>query len=326
MGLTSTAPATPKKSKSSLSSSPGKAKSPKLPPKSPGIQKRRKEWKVSLPSEPWAQQPEFRHPSGTDTVTKTDAKNFPSLNDYDIARLPWELRPRPGRDTLHLYNYDQLRDMARRKCAKLGITLVVGSGSSQTGSVSVISVRNAPPVPEDVQHFLHPSPPPLKIPGYSSPIQAQTADPQKIIWEPSKIMGPVTVDDACRLYCIAPHDIRDLSEHSPWIDLITVAKRAVTLHGGFHAHKTLVPKRRDEEERMLDKAGRFHSNFTFSRIIQLQLEWQAQTADQDMFYAPMGGALSSLKKNHVAVLYPIESVDQGEYGCEWEWMPYRDSI
>ncbi|KAJ7453070.1 hypothetical protein FB451DRAFT_1281605 [Mycena latifolia] len=313
-------------SSSKKARSPEKPKSPtKGKPISPGLGKRRKEWKESLPIAPWTLQFAFKHADGTTIVNKTDAKEDFPLNDYEITRLPCELEPRPPSIAIRWYCYDQLVDLATRKCTKLGMHLQVPAREkyrlrrvSRTGGVSA-SIP-ALQLPECLEHFFRPNPPPLKIPDYTCPPQAQTADPPKITWKPSRIMRPVTVDDACRLYCITAHDIRDLSAHSPWIDLSTVAKRALTLHGGFHAHKKLVRRSRDEEEKRLEKAKKTQSDFTFSRIISLQMQWDVQTSDQDMLYDWTGRA--DQMGESVAVLYPISSESQNDYGTDWEWMPF----
>ncbi|KAJ7080434.1 hypothetical protein B0H15DRAFT_953618 [Mycena belliarum] len=180
------------------------------------------------------------------------------------------------------------------------------------------------------EHMINPQPPPLKIEAYNSPTNAATPDPEKIVWKPSKISGPVTVKDACRLYSITPHDIQDLLAHSKWIDLSTVAKRAVALHGGFSAHEELLHQRRDAEEKALYAQIRASnhivtdlnskSHFRFSPFIHKQ--W---TAPNDSYlYEPMHpglGGSAPPKQHRVAVLYPIKYVDQGDYGCEWQWMP-----
>ncbi|KAJ6526245.1 hypothetical protein DFH09DRAFT_170236 [Mycena vulgaris] len=320
MGPKSIAPATPKKSKSSLSSSPKKAKSPK----SPGIQERRKEWKASL--RPWAPQRGFTHPDGMKTMTKTDAKKNFKLDDYDIGSLPCEILRRPPLIAVQLYAYDQLMELAKGKCAKLGIPLVVGglvyhshSGSSQSGSVSVVSFQYPQKLKDWQEHVLHPDPPPLKIHEYTCPYTAVKPDPEKITWTPSKLSGSVAVADACRLYCVNPADIEDLRQHSQWIDLATVARRAVTLHGGFYAHEEFVRQRRNEEKEMLTRtitaAYNRKSNFRFSPMIQKQ--WDAPN-DDDYLYETS----NSPRPDRVAVLYPIIYYCDDDYGCDWKWAPW----
>ncbi|KAJ7772914.1 hypothetical protein DFH07DRAFT_767772 [Mycena maculata] len=209
------------------SASPTKSKQPD----SPGPRALQKEWNLSL--KPWVKDPKFVHPKGTKTVSKTDAKKTFKLNDKEMATLPYESRPSDKYLPMQLYNYNHLMELAKRKCSKL---------AARPRLASTVSIAA---LPAWMEHMSNAQPPPLKLSDYSTPPNAVTPDPEKIIWTPSKISGPVTVNDACRLYCtdsstqITPADIRDLANHSPWIDLATVAKRAVALHGGFYAHKQL---------------------------------------------------------------------------------------
>ncbi|KAJ7706866.1 hypothetical protein B0H17DRAFT_1034694 [Mycena rosella] len=217
-------------------------------------------------------------------------------------------------------------DLAKRKCAKLSRELEVAgliyhshSGSSQNGGVSVVSFKNPPKLPAWQEHISNPQPPPLKIQDYTCPPNAVTPDPEKITWMPYKISGPVTVADACRLYCIEPEDIQDLSQYSCWIDLPTVAKRALTLHGGFYAHKELVRKRRDEEEDALDReipeADDRQSRFRFSPMIAKQ--WEERDDDYGWYDTSSGPS----KQHRVAAHYPISYICQDDYGCDWVWTP-----
>ncbi|KAK7038253.1 hypothetical protein R3P38DRAFT_2905273 [Favolaschia claudopus] len=151
--------------------------------------------------------------------------------------------------------------------------------------------------------------PPLKIMDYTCPPDAKVPDPERIIWTPTKMDGLVTVKDACRLYCIEPNDIRDLSAHSPWIniDLETVAKRAVAIHGGCHAHKDLLLQYRNAEEAALQAiVDRTHiaddgiSDFKFSPTTQKQMEESEEFEADDWMYEVLG-SLASRPKTRVAV-------------------------
>ncbi|KAJ7878995.1 hypothetical protein B0H14DRAFT_2710158 [Mycena olivaceomarginata] len=304
--------ASPKKPRISTASptKPGTSTaSPKKAPASPGINKRRKEWVESLPP-PWVKQMNFRHSLSTSTITKTDAKKTYKLDDRDLETLPYEQRlsEKTGYMML-LYSQPQVSELGRRKAAKLGKPLdLSGPGTS------IISVRNFPKLRDWEEHMLNPDPPPRKIVEYTSPPNPAKPDPTPITWTPSKISGAVSVADACRLYCIEPADIEDLSKHSKWIDLATVAKRAVSLHGGFYAHEELVHQRRDAEEQELTQVDDRKSRFRFSPMIQKQWEY---VDEDDWMYAGR-----ELPKHRVAVFYPIESVCFDDYGCMWDWVPY----
>jgi hypothetical protein len=148
-------------------------------------------------------------------MTKTIAKSYFKLDEDDIASLPHQVEDRPPHKPVHykpaqLYACDQLLDLAKRKCAKLGTELVLGdlevhhshSGSSKTGEVSIVSFRNPPKLSAWQEHMLNPSPPPLKIQEYTCPASAVKPDPENIVWTPSHLSGSVSVGDACRLYCV----------------------------------------------------------------------------------------------------------------------------
>ncbi|KAJ6531078.1 hypothetical protein B0H19DRAFT_1190229 [Mycena capillaripes] len=318
------------------SASPRKAKTA-----SPGIQKRRKEWNESLPPL-WVKEAPKRHDGGymndcerlpilahsisLQAVTKANAKEF-KLTDREIGTLPYEEAITKAGFLTKLYREDQLMELAKRKCAKLEVELKIGglvyhshSGSSATGSVSIVSLKNAFKPADWEEHTINPQPPPLKLVEYSWPPQAEKPDPENIIWTPSWISGPVTVDDACRLYCIEPADIQHLSAHSRWIDLATVAKRALALHGGFYKHKELVLRQRRAEEEMLTRtisdADKRESHFRFSPMIRKQ--WEDNENDDGM-YDIIGG--STIQRHAVAVLYPISYHCNDDYGCDWKWIP-----
>jgi hypothetical protein len=142
-------------------------------------------------------------------LTRTEAKKDFKLDDDDLNSLPCEFERRPPYRAVQLFAYGQLMNLAKRKCAKLEKELEVGgmiyhshSGTSQTGEVMLASLRNPPKLEAWMEHMLNPQPPPLKIEGYTCPPQASTPDPEKIIWTPSRISGAVSIEDACRLYCV----------------------------------------------------------------------------------------------------------------------------
>ncbi|KAJ6501895.1 hypothetical protein C8R45DRAFT_1209566 [Mycena sanguinolenta] len=295
--------------------SPTKAK-----PASPGIKKRREEWNDSLPAL-WAKQTTFRHPPRTRTITKTNAKKMLKLNDREIGTLPYEqaISEKTGYPML-LYSEREALNLALRKSAKLGRELEVNGLLYQSGDadVCVVSFKN-PPVPAWMEHIANPQPPPLKNTEYTSPSDAVKPDPEQITWTSRYLSGPVSVEDACRLYCIEPKDIQDLSAYSKWIDLETAAKRAVTLHGGFYAHKRLVYLHRLAEENTLtksiEKAYERKSRFQFSSMVQAQ--WDSDRSHDYIYEIPS----RQPPPNRVAVFYPIRYDTEWDHGCMWEWYP-----
>ncbi|KAJ7154194.1 hypothetical protein C8R46DRAFT_1197157 [Mycena filopes] len=283
------------------SSTPSKPMSPKVKvtasPESPGIRQLQREWNASLP-EPWRPDPDFVHPEGTWTGLKGSMKKY-KLTSRDLASLPYEQRLSRSGYKMHLYSRAQLLDLSRRKRAKLMLDPLPAPASALR-------------MPDWMEHMRHPNPPPLKIETYTCPLGAAKADPEEITWTPRKLSGSVAVEDACRLYCITPEDIEDLSKVSKWIDLGTVARRAVTLHGGFYAHEAIVRRARYEEEKMLTKMGEDKSRFCFSPLIDKQYDPDIDSRLDDP---------RPLPKNPVAVHYPILYDTIWDHGCGWEWYP-----
>ncbi|KAJ7143122.1 hypothetical protein C8R43DRAFT_1015646 [Mycena crocata] len=224
---------------------------------------------------------------------------FPELNDRDLKSLPheWRISPKTGYN-MKLYAHEKLMDLEKRKCTALG---------------KPIPALKRPPW---LEHVYNAQPPPVRSEAYTSPSRPAVPDPENIIWKPSKILGPVTVEDACRLYCLDLEDFEHLSSTSRWIDLPTVAKRALTLHGGFYAHKQLVLQRRMEEEEELEKADKDESYFTFSATILAELE-----ATNTRIYDNYDDTVDQTAKDRrVAVLYPIKCF-WDDNGCSSEWEP-----
>ncbi|KAJ7766627.1 hypothetical protein B0H16DRAFT_1522070 [Mycena metata] len=202
-----------------------------------------------------------------------------------------------------LYSQPQLSNLVNRKRAKLGLPPPTST------------------LPDWMEHMLRPKPPPFKIETYTCPAGAAKPDPPDMTWTPSRISGAVAVKDACRLYCITADDIQDLSEHSKCIDLGSVARRAVTLHGGFYAHKEHVRQCRQAEEEMLTRetpeADNRESRFRFSPLIHKQY-----TDPPSMIYE---GRTTS-PSNPVAVHYPTFYFSDDDYGCAWEWYPHWEDF
>ncbi|KAK7019513.1 hypothetical protein R3P38DRAFT_2974089 [Favolaschia claudopus] len=301
-------------------SSPKKSKSSR-----PGLGTRQKEWRDALSQTPrWVWQANFRHPRFTKTITKTAAISTYSVNAREIETLPYELRPSSQPKPMHLYNENQVIDLAMKKCKTLekkfetkDVVYHSHSGSSETGIVAVMSLKNPytpTPQPWDLD-------PPLIIKEYTCPSEAEKPDPSPIVWSANRLMGPVLVRDACRLYCLEPNEIQDLSEHSRWIDLETAAKRALTLHGGFHAHEKFVLRHREAEEKLLEqewwaprttpRSDYIRSPFRISK--EVEYDDSEEVYDERCVEAHRHGRT-------VAVFYPIKYVTN-HFGAAPEWKP-----
>ena len=95
---------------------------------------------------------------------------------------------------------------------------------------------------------------------YLQPAPAVSTDPEDIIWTGELFNDNLQVDDACMMYlvsssflfgCRSSHEdgcslfqlerdqIEDLLETTSWLSPVTLARRALELHGGFHAHNNM---------------------------------------------------------------------------------------
>lgn len=115
--------------------------------------------------------------------------------------------------------------------------------------------------PDPVMDRFSPIPPPIKEHDYTPPENASANDPQpeNIVWSGEHVTCNVTIQDACLLYCVSgfrhasgsrqtsdPHvkleraDLVDLCDgNRVWLDIKTVAIRALREHGGLTAHNAL---------------------------------------------------------------------------------------
>ncbi|KAL0571422.1 hypothetical protein V5O48_010538 [Marasmius crinis-equi] len=309
-------------------------KKPSAPAASKPDAKLHKAWLASLPPS-WEFDPKYRHPKGTKTTCLTYAKKTFQLTDREISTLPHRQMKNPHYEKYPMKRYSEtdLWNLKARKCRALQMEMIVdghhypgapfqslpaalpSQKTSQVGASSGSgndSGGNAPRV----------------IHEYHLLVPPQTPDPSKIYWKPGEIAGPVTVQDACRLYCvgapscfessrkltsyqITPLDIRDLSSVSPWIDLTTVAKRALELHGGFYAHREVVMRRRIEEERRLTAGNKTKSEFEWSPLAPPEEFEEEEDMNED------GDDMDTIMAYRVAVLYPIERTYNEDGTSQW---------
>ncbi|KAK7019512.1 hypothetical protein R3P38DRAFT_3273124 [Favolaschia claudopus] len=290
---------------------PKAAKSSKSPTnKGKGIRERQKEWIDGLLPKQWIPISTFMHPEGTETITKGDAGKIYKLKKEELGILPFERSISKDGYPMFLYSITQVRNLTLRKCKVLEVPWPVPQP------------KPAPPKPWETN-------PPLIIKDYTCPSGAKKPDPSPILWLPDRLSAPIPVRDACRLYCIEPSDIQDLSDHSPWIDLETVAKRAVAMHGGFHAHEAfLLQCRKAEEEQLLEEDRQRttpsyedpKSHFQFSPVVEKEMMSDKEHQHySDLYGTP--GSYEYRRQRTVAVLHPIVYAPTNDYGTNPEWVP-----
>ncbi|KAJ7067859.1 hypothetical protein C8F01DRAFT_1116017 [Mycena amicta] len=316
---------TPKKA---TSTSKAKPESQKKTVNNPGIQKRRKEWREQLP-QPWKLDLKFKHPQYTTTVATKAAKADYHLTDEELRTLPHETRPSGYLKPMKLYSHEALFNLARDKSKFLQSPLIIGNqeylsdpGPAGSAVPALVQLRNLK-LPKWMDDLHDPQPPPLKQLDYQPVTTGERPDPPIIRWMPSDVPEVVSVSDACRLYCIEPGDLEDLATASHWIDVGTVARRAVKLHGGFYAHHDYVQKRREQEEKMLENKYRDshdfdqRSDFEWSPHVRAYRKWCAEDDTAWMYEIP--GKRDTEKR--VAVLYPISYEHRNDFG-PGDWEPY----
>ncbi|KAJ8087175.1 hypothetical protein PM082_006003 [Marasmius tenuissimus] len=279
-----------------------------------------KAWLQSLPP-PWEFDPNYRHAKGTRTSCLTYAKKTYQLTDREISTLPYRQMKNPHsvKHPMKRYSGDDLWNLKARKCRALQMEMVVDRVVYPGAPFRSLPEPPPPPQPEAANTSLTSGntlqiAPRIINNNYYLSVPPLVPDPVKIIWRPGEIAGPVAVQDACRLYCITPSDIRDLSSVSPWIDLSTVARRAVQLHGGFFAHRGLVLSKRLEEERYLTAVGKVKSEFEWSPLAPPE-EFEPEEDMNDE-----GDDMNAIMSRRVAVLYPIER-KYDEMGQPTGWSP-----
>ncbi|KAJ8082868.1 hypothetical protein PM082_008725 [Marasmius tenuissimus] len=113
---------------------------------------------------------------------------------------------------MYLYDSRQVKDLIRKRAEACGYDVPVPSYA--------LPECISPPVKSKIDHRY-------------VPIES---DPKDIIWEGQHVSSgmSVRVEDACILYPVKPHELKDLTARSPWLDVKTVAMRAAQLRGGVH--------------------------------------------------------------------------------------------
>ncbi|KAF7331650.1 hypothetical protein MKEN_00044700 [Mycena kentingensis (nom. inval.)] len=308
----------PDRIQASSSNSPTKKPTSKKT-KNPGLRKRQAEWKQQLPS-PWTVNEMFTHPPYTSTVATKAAKADYHLTDEELRTLPHETRPSDHIQPMKLYSSDALFNLARDKSFYLKTPLVVcgityhtdpGPAGTASGSVAAISIAKPKKELKWMEDERDPQPPPLVVSKYEPPAEAENPDPPNIIWTSTQLPKVGSESDACRAYCVEPSEIADLVAASHWIHFETVSKRAVNLHGGFHAHRDFVKRRRNEEKQQLQK--KYEGTYDTEKS---DFEWSPHVRQ---FHESCGSPRTDV--NRVAVHLPIERVCMDDYGTEWEWLP-----
>ncbi|KAL0571423.1 hypothetical protein V5O48_010539 [Marasmius crinis-equi] len=300
--------------------------------KSTRAKRRAKAWKDAL--KPWVVDPTYRVPGEIDnmdmTCTVSQAKTIYGLDKHDLDSLPHQIEENSTRKMYPLKEVEYLSLLKKQALESDGEDEEDEDGEFEPGSPRKAKTQRstqspkkkkvAEPLPDWQRHANFPQPPPKILKGpYKRILDVEMPDPEEIEWKLGKIKGPVSVSDACRLWVLNPEDLKDLSEKSPWIDQVSAAKRAFSLHGGFPGQRNLVNRVRKKEEARLDREGKDRSDFEWSPIVQEQLDWLDRGNESEIPRWRMPEHDEGPRTtNRVAVLYPIRKY-QGK------WLPPASS-
>ncbi|KAJ8087176.1 hypothetical protein PM082_006004 [Marasmius tenuissimus] len=296
-----------------------------------GIRAKRSQWKASLKT--WTVDPDYRVPGGSDNpdviCTKTQAKTVYGLDEHDLATIPHQTQENSSRKIYPLKEVEYLSTLKKQALNCEGDSDGESDDEKVKATQSSQSPKKRKKAPEFVpswrDHAFFPQPPPMILKGpYKVICRPEMPDPKEIEWRLGKIIGPISVSDACRLYVLRPEDIQDLVQNSMWIDSASAAKRALSLHGGYSAHRNLVKRTRRKEEARLEREGKDRSDFEWSPIVQEQLDWKNRDNTSEIPRWRMPEESDGPRKiNRVAVLYPIQKY---QVGTTLKWYPPRNDF
>jgi len=184
------------------------------------------------------------------------------------------------------------------------------------------------PQPGSLEDRLSPTVQPIKDHDYVPPDNTSPDDPppEAIVWQGEHVTCNVTIWDACMLYCLERGDLADLcTEGRMWLDIKTVAVRALRKHGGFTAHKSRIIERRQAEydymvEHNLKEHDKLSPGLTdFMREMtdgymgsygsSLSREEQKKRDDEE----------KDRRRRQVKQYAPLYHLCMDDYGCEWQW-------
>ncbi|KAK1224805.1 hypothetical protein PQX77_012289 [Marasmius sp. AFHP31] len=297
----------PRKSRSNVGKNALKS-SPASPRKNKLEMKRR--WTTWTEENIWAQQEGFRHPEGTWTVSQGNALKLnnvkPRLKLEDLRTLPYQTTLNKEGRTMYLYDSGQVEDLIRRRAEACGYDVPMPSYAGMKIGDAPVCV--SPPVKPKIDHRY-------------VPIES---DPKDIIWEGQHVSSGVSVrvEDACILYPVKPSELEDLTAHSPWLDVKTVAMRAAQLRGGVHKCNKLTAQKRRSAVRALEASRSNGPLEHFSPSLMEYFEWAADAED---IYGDWKPRLTieedaDQRSRTVQQYYPIEAgYDNPEYGCGRYW-------
>ncbi|EEB92499.1 hypothetical protein MPER_08979 [Moniliophthora perniciosa FA553] len=93
--------------------------------------------------------------------------------------------------------------------------------------------------------------------------------PSQIIWMSEHLWGfGIGMADACLAYCLEPKDLKGLKAKCGWLDLQSVAVKALKVHGGLKGHNEIVLARRKADVDTIQELFRQKSSYDSGRPIK----------------------------------------------------------
>ncbi|VDB84925.1 unnamed protein product [Peniophora sp. CBMAI 1063] len=280
----------------------------------------KKEWEKRVQASQWRVDPTFRHPSGVQTITQTDAlhRGTPRLNRTELGTLQYEQR-RSQKDVhrrIHLYNLQAVLALLDRRNEALGLPLELDEPTTTRDD------------------HLHPKDPPLIDHDYIPPLDAHQDDPapKDIIWEGEHIDEPnLLLEDALLLYCLEKRDVQRLTAQSKWLDLKTVAVLALRLHGGLRKHNEIIVERRQSTREFIEEElhrTKFKSerqpSGRYSKYLEDVLKRRPiDVAGPSTTMEPVADEDKSIWRRQVKQFAPLRRTSEDEWSNDCSWSHYR---
>ncbi|KAG2003509.1 hypothetical protein CC2G_004107 [Coprinopsis cinerea AmutBmut pab1-1] len=322
----------PKQKTASTSRTPAKATRKSL------TKEQKEVWKRHCEAAQWREDKWFKHPEGTATITKTDAKKLmvtPRLTDLEIGTLPYQSSTSAAGYPMKLYSMKAINELIKKRCELLGVpspplSTPVRKAGPKRGSSPFVGIVSGKGLFNDPIYDRLDDPEKLDAvirreyvppPGVSE----DDPDPKSIRFESGQITRVALKEhDACLLYCLQRKDLDILRTPSGWFDLVSVEVRALEVHGGLKKHNQIVIEQRLQDAKAIDAyMEKYHRGLeTPLRSYSPDLErFLNKMSSDDEWHDldPIRSETKEEKRRKVYQFHPIRKEDIGDYGCEWMW-------
>ncbi|KAK7049372.1 hypothetical protein VNI00_005973 [Paramarasmius palmivorus] len=270
---------------------------------------RKEEWQKYVTNNQWRGPTSYVHREGERTIAKTHATKLtkPQLKSDELCTLPHEIRPvRPtGKDfdvPMKLYSYSDVKRLAELRAQTLRIDLVWTADLESRWNESVL-IRK--------REYTRVSPDDPSV--------------NEIIWKGEHLWSfGVNVDDACLTYCLEPYDVADLVSKNDWLDLKSVAVRALEIHEGLKRHNEIVVNKRKADKNTVEAS--YQSLKGYSRGLRQFLDNLHEEASQ--YYPDHDPRRPTKEERRRTVLQygPVWMQCEDDHCTEWVWYHGNDRL